>query len=146
MSVTRAAIVTEARRWIGTPWHHQAALRSVGADCIGLIAGVADALGMREAVQWRNDLRFRGYGRMPDPKKLIEACSLYLDRLSREPLPGDILLMAFMREPTHFAIVSQEVPRRMIHAYEPIGRVTEHVIDAHWKRRIVAAYAFKGIE
>jgi len=40
----RAAIVTEARRWIGTPYHHRASLRGVGTDCLGLIRGVWRAL------------------------------------------------------------------------------------------------------
>ncbi|MGR3492459.1 MAG: peptidase P60, partial [Shimia sp.] len=30
----------EARRWIGTPYHHRASLRGVGCDCLGLIRGV----------------------------------------------------------------------------------------------------------
>ena len=38
--VFRAAIVAEARGWIGTPYRHQASLKGVGADCIGLVRGV----------------------------------------------------------------------------------------------------------
>lgn len=33
-------IVTEARSWIGTPYRHQASLKSVGCDCLGLLRGV----------------------------------------------------------------------------------------------------------
>ena len=33
-------IVTEAYRWIDTPYRHQASLHTVGADCLGLIRGV----------------------------------------------------------------------------------------------------------
>jgi len=40
MSVTRDRIVEQARTWLGTPYHHQAALRGVGCDCLGLIRGV----------------------------------------------------------------------------------------------------------
>ena len=39
-AITRDAIVTEARRWIGTPYHHQASVIGVGADCLGLVRGV----------------------------------------------------------------------------------------------------------
>ena len=40
MSVTRADIVAEARAWIGTPYRHQASLKGVGCDCLGLVRGV----------------------------------------------------------------------------------------------------------
>lgn len=33
-------VVIAARRWIGTPYVHQAALRGAGADCLGLVRGV----------------------------------------------------------------------------------------------------------
>ena len=33
-------IVAEARSWIGTPYRHQASLKGVGCDCLGLLRGV----------------------------------------------------------------------------------------------------------
>ena len=42
--LARAAIVAEARRWIGTPYRHQASLIHVGCDCLGLVRGVWRAL------------------------------------------------------------------------------------------------------
>jgi NlpC/P60 family putative phage cell wall peptidase len=42
--LARAAIVAEARRWIGTPYLHQASLIGVGCDCLGLVRGVWRAL------------------------------------------------------------------------------------------------------
>ena len=33
-------IIAEARAWIGTPYHHQAAVKGVGCDCLGLVRGV----------------------------------------------------------------------------------------------------------
>ena len=42
----RADIVALARGWLGTPYHHQASLKGVGCDCLGLIRGVyAEACG-----------------------------------------------------------------------------------------------------
>ncbi len=38
--LTRAAAVAAARAWIGTPYHHQAALRGAGCDCLGLVRGI----------------------------------------------------------------------------------------------------------
>ena len=33
-------IIAAARGWIGTPYRHQASLKGVGADCLGLVRGV----------------------------------------------------------------------------------------------------------
>lgn len=35
-----ARIVALAREWIGTPYIHQASLKGVGCDCLGLLRGV----------------------------------------------------------------------------------------------------------
>ncbi|MFL5163197.1 MAG: peptidase P60, partial [Microvirga sp.] len=33
-------ILAEARSWIGTPYRHQASLKGIGCDCLGLLRGV----------------------------------------------------------------------------------------------------------
>ena len=38
--VTREEIVAAARGWLGTPYHHQASVKGVGSDCLGLIRGI----------------------------------------------------------------------------------------------------------
>src|SRR5437016_4134796 len=40
MNNIRTRIITEARSWIGTPYHHQASLKGAGCDCLGLLRGV----------------------------------------------------------------------------------------------------------
>ncbi len=35
-----AAVVAAARNWLGTPYRHQASVKGVGADCLGLVRGV----------------------------------------------------------------------------------------------------------
>src|SRR5262249_12855861 len=42
--VSRAALVAEARAWIGTPYRHQASAKGAGCDCLGLVRGVWRAL------------------------------------------------------------------------------------------------------
>lgn len=44
--LTPEAVVAEIRTWLGTPYHHQASVRGVGADCGGVQRGSADALGI----------------------------------------------------------------------------------------------------
>jgi cell wall-associated NlpC family hydrolase len=36
----RTHIVALAREWLGTPYHHQASLKGVGTDCVGLVRGI----------------------------------------------------------------------------------------------------------
>ena len=38
--IAREAIITAARGWAGTPYHHQASVKGVGCDCLGLIRGL----------------------------------------------------------------------------------------------------------
>jgi cell wall-associated NlpC family hydrolase len=142
---TRQDIVDEARRWIGTRWQHQGALRGVGVDCIGLLIGVAYALGIDDAREQRRAFEFRGYGRMPDPELLLRAASEYLDPADGPEL-GGIALMRFTGSPTHFAIVSCLEPLTIIHAYAQARKVVENSMDAVWRSRVVRWYRFRGID
>ena len=47
-SQQRAAVVAEARSWIGTPYHHGADIRGVGVDCAMLLVRVFCDLGLVE--------------------------------------------------------------------------------------------------
>ncbi len=38
--IAREDIITAARAWAGTPYHHQASVKGVGCDCLGLIRGL----------------------------------------------------------------------------------------------------------
>ena len=60
--LTRTAIVEEARAWIGTPYRHQASLKGVGCDCLGLIRGVWRAV-MGEEPE-RNGVSTNGHVRV----------------------------------------------------------------------------------
>ena len=142
--IARAAIIATAREWLGTRWQHQASLKGIGCDCIGLIVGVAHECGVAEAAAWAVDSRGQGYGRAPDPAMLLAACADYLNPLPKVAArPADILLMRFSKEPQHFAILS--VGGNIIHAYAQARRVVEHRLDALWRSRIVGAYALRGV-
>lgn len=145
---TRADIVAAAREWkdAKTPYMHQASLRGVGCDCIGLIAGVGRECGIRECFLWTVDPDSRGYGRAPDVRMLRKAVDRYLDLIPREEAgPGDILLMKFVDEPQHFAFISDSHPARIIHAYSKARRVVEHRLNAMWNARVVSAHRYRGL-
>lgn len=144
---TRAQIVAEARTWIGTPYQHQASLKGVGCDCIGLIIGVARVLGIPEAKAYDSDLRYKGYGRPPNPKMLIAACDEYLDRVPvPNALPGDIALGRIEKEPQHFGILSSIDPPYIIHSYTQVGKVTENRADENWQAKVLRIYRYRGLD
>ena len=142
--MNRAAIVAEARTWVGTPYAHQASAKALACDCIGLIVGVARTLGIREATDYDTALEVRGYGRQPDPVALLAATDKYLQQIPlAEAEPGDIYLLRFERDPMHFAILSRLDPPYIIHAVELRGGVVEHRVDHFWRNRIMRAYRYR---
>lgn len=142
----RAAIVAEARRWIGTPYVHQARERGVGTDCAGLVIGVAMALGIIDA-DWPRRNAHLGIGdhaRQPSGGALQALCERFMFRVTHAR-DGDVLLLRFRREPQHMGIC---VGDGMVHALHGFGvrKVVEHRLGETWLRRIVAVYRMPGVE
>lgn len=136
-------IVAEARRWLGTPFHHQGRLIDVGADCAGLIIGVARGLGL-------SGYDIDGYARQPDGGTLREECDREMTRVAPGGVkPGDVLLMRLGRDPQHLAIVTaarEGQPTAMIHVHsEPPSVCVEHSLDARWRRRVIQIYRLPGV-
>ena len=113
-------VVEAARRWLGTPYVHQASTRGAGADCLGLVRGV-----------WREL-----HGDEPEP------VPAYTPDWG-EPGGEDVLLFR-MREGAvakHLGIHAGGEPARFIHAYSGHG-VVESALCSPWRRRIVAVFEF----
>ena len=144
--IPAGAVVAEARTWIGTPWKHQARVKGIGVDCIGLVGGVASALGIREAFEWRDDRSLRGYGRTPVPETLLDACERFMDRVAViDRRIGDVLVIGFSAGPQHFAIVSRRSPDCIIHAYAQRRAVVETPATLPGAQ-ILRAYRFRGVQ
>lgn len=142
----RTLIVEEARRWIGTPYQHQASKREVGCDCIGLVRGVARAVGFQDPFETGDAREFTGYGASPDPARLRAAVARFLNPIGRDAAScGDIMLMRFKREPQHFALLIERHPDRMIHSLSTIGRVVETHVAGQWLPRVLGFYRFKEL-
>ncbi|WP_413717133.1 NlpC/P60 family protein [Silicimonas sp. MF1-12-2] len=138
--MTAEAVIAEARRWIGTPYRHQASVRGAGCDCLGLLRGV-----------WREV-----YGREPEEpppysmdwdevargEVLMSAACRHLNERERtKVIPGDVILFR-MREDAvakHLGICSSA--QSFIHAYARHG-VVESPLSAPWRRRISGIFAF----
>jgi NlpC/P60 family putative phage cell wall peptidase len=139
--VTGARVVAKARRWIGTPYVHQASVRGAGADCLGLLRGVwRETFGAEpEAVPpYTPDWAEPG-GR----EALWSAAERWLLPCPPgQPEPGDVLLFR-MREGSiakHLGILAEVgASPSFLHAYSGHG-VVESPLSAAWARRIVARF------
>ena len=123
----REAIVAEARRWIGTPWHHGAEVRGAGVDCARLVkaayvgAGVRPDFGVED---YPIDFMLHA-----DAERLVETIETHGGRLVEVPKPGDVAVWRFGRSFSHAGIVV-EWPARVVHAFRPWGGVVESPGDA----------------
>lgn len=140
--MTRADVVAEARKWLGTPWVHQHRAKGQAVDCAGLIICVARDLGLLPA-----DFDLNGYSRMPDGT-LLAVCDEHMDRIERSAMqPGDVLLMATEHDPQHMGILGdyRHGGLSLIHAASKAGRVIETRLMFAGNQKFRGAYALRGV-
>ena len=161
MTPTRTSIVAEARSWIGTPYRHQASLKGVGCDCLGLVRGVW------RAVIGNEPERAPPYGRdwaeASGDEAFARAARTHLIEIEpAQILPGDVVLFRYaQRYPAkHAAIVTdaefslghlvgKPAPTfpdhaLMVHAHDG-ACVSEVAIAPWWRRRLACAFRFPGV-
>jgi NlpC/P60 family putative phage cell wall peptidase len=141
---TSDAVVAAARAWIGTPYHHQASMRGIGADCLGLIRGVWRDLYDAEAE--RPPGYSRDWGEVSGEETLIEAATRHMiTRECASPEPGEVIVFRMRAGAIakHAAILA--TPTTMIHAME--DRVAAEIaFTTYWRRRVAAVFAFPGTQ
>jgi len=142
-TITRADIVAAANQWLGTPYHHQASLRGVGCDCLGLVRGI-----------WREL-----HGDEPEPVPAYSPrwaestgedslAAAALRHLTRVPpgaeRPGDVLLFHWRAHlpAKHCAILS--APGRIIHAHDG-ACVAEVALTPWWRRHLSHVFSFPEV-
>jgi NlpC/P60 family putative phage cell wall peptidase len=129
-----------ARSWIGTPYRHQAALKGVGCDCLGLLIGVWREVTGGEAgpvppytPDWAEAM-----GR----ETFVEGLREYLREIAPgEAREGDLVLFRWRAHlpAKHAAILT--APDLMVHAQEK-AVVTEVPVSDWWRRRMAFAFEF----
>jgi NlpC/P60 family putative phage cell wall peptidase len=163
MISTRTAIVTLARGWLGTPYHHQASLKGVGTDCVGLVRGIWRELYGTEPEQL--PAYTRDWAEAQARETLLEAARRHLVEVPHgQAQPGDILIFRWRRDAPakHCAILaSADVPllpalgeraevrgrkglvrsSTMIHAMEG-APVSEVSLSPWWRRHLAGVFAF----
>ncbi|WP_036296834.1 NlpC/P60 family protein [Methylosinus sp. PW1] len=140
--IARAAIVAQARLWIGTPYRHQASLINVGCDCLGLVRGV-----------WRAVVG-------PEPETAPPYSPDWAEALGEETLAlaahrhfavvetnsfraGDVLLFRFRdHSPAkHLGIATSAT--HMVHAHG--GACVAEAPIGLWRKKLTGAFAFPGV-
>lgn len=142
---SRAQIIAEARTWLGTPYQHQASLKGVACDCLGLLRGLyrfAEGNEPEAMPAYTSD--WAEAGRV---ETLYQAACRHLIEIpSATARPGDVLL--FRWRPNlpmkHCALLV--APSRIIHAYDAAGAVAETDLAEAWQRQLAAAFAFRFVE
>ena len=133
-------VVEIARSWVGTRFHHQGRVKGQGVDCIGLIAGVAQELG----IEFEDK---QNYAREPQNGELQKELEKYLRPCELQN--GCVALFKIDKEPQHVGIVGEwrlengESKYTLIHAYAQARKVVEHGFDELWRKRMVATYQFR---
>lgn len=135
-------IIAEALSWIGTPYHHQASLKGLGCDCLGLLRGVWRAVMGSEpempppySPDWAEASR---------ADTLVEAARRHLVEVEDRAFePGDVLLFRFREQlpAKHCAIAV--TPGTMVHAHDGAA-VCEVAIRPWWQRHLAGVFRFPG--
>ncbi len=132
--------VALARGWLGTPYRHQASLKGVGADCLGLVRGIWRELYDEEPMQ--PPAYSRDWAEATNANTLYEGALAHLSLETRGTIEtGDILLFRYREDLPckHMAIASSATT--MIHAYDRTA-VVETSIGSWWQRRIAGIFTF----
>ncbi len=143
MALTQENIVAETRDWIGTPYRHQASLKGVGCDCLGLVRGVWRALIGEEPE--RAPPYAPGWAEAASGEPLADAAARHLVAIALDEFgAGDVLLFRWRaRLPAkHAAIVTSA--DTMVHAHDGAA-VAEVAISPWWRRRLAYAFRFPGV-
>lgn len=137
--VQREQVIEIAKTWLGTPYHHQGAVKGAGVDCAFILIKVFHEAGLIPDIDprpyppdWhmhRNEEKYLGW---------VKQYAVPV----RTPLPGDLAVFKFGRCVSHGAIVI-EWPF-IIHAYVGIGVELANVQSNTMARRLAGFWSLWG--
>lgn len=111
--MTVEAIISEARAWMGTPYHHHARIKGVGVDCAQLLCEVYEAVGLVPHIDT---------GHYPHDWHLHRGEELFMEWLDRvgahridAPAAGAVALFRFGRAFSHGGVMVST--RECVHSY-----------------------------
>ena len=122
-SEARAAVVAEARSWVGTPYADGARVKGHGVDCGQLLIGVYSAVGLIP------ELDVGYYAPQHHMHSTVEVYLGHVMNFSREiegpPAPGDVVMFKFGRVFSHGGIVV--LWPKIVHSLRLDGTTYENV-------------------
>lgn len=153
---TRAQFIAKAREYLGTPCAHQGRRKGPRGriDCLGLLLCVSEDLQLAD--KDGKSIRATDYANYPPMQDVHEECARRLVLVAHgaaltDPTPGDVVSLRLARRGEggmrcHLAIVTYlRGSLGMIHALSLVGKVSEHILDAKWRRRITGIFSVPGL-
>ena len=112
----RQAIVEEALTWVQTPWHHAECVKGAGVDCVGLLRGVYNAVGLThiqasEIPYYPPDIMLH-----KNAETVLDVIVKYAKEVE-QPQMGDVVLWRFGHIFAHAGIIINWP--MVVHAYKP---------------------------
>jgi NlpC/P60 family putative phage cell wall peptidase len=154
----RERVTAEALTWLGTPYRHQASLKGVGCDCLGLVRGVWRALYGTEPEMM--PAYTPDWAEACGEETLAAAAGRHMTAIAIDAAgPGDVLLFRWRANlpAKHAGIIvfsslsdlrsssplvsASGAGVRFIHAHQGAA-VAMATLSPWWRRRIAFAFRF----
>jgi cell wall-associated NlpC family hydrolase len=134
----REQIVSVAKKWVGTPFHHRARILQNGVDCANYLVAVYHEVGLVEDLDL--GLYPHDWHLHRDEERFVEWLDKYADTV---PFPrlGDVILMQFGRTYSHGAIYIDN--NQIIHSYVGHGVSVGDLSDFFDRKKLF--YRIKGL-
>lgn len=133
-------MIKVARAWLGTPYIHQASLKGVGCDCLGLIRGVWREV---EGTEPEKTPAYSSSWAETGKQELLlnVANSHFKPVITSMRMPGDLIVFRIRPNAVakHCGIMSG--PGSFIHAYDG-NIVVECRLTKFWVDRIAGVFRF----
>lgn len=144
LQISRTDIVAHTRAWIGTPYHHQASVRGIGTDCLGLVRGLLREIAGTEPQSL--PAYTRDWAEASGDEAMLAGAREHLNEIAvGHERPGDVLVFRLRSglAAKHAAILATATT--MIHALEGCP-VAEVPFSAWWRRRLAGVFSFHGLD
>ena len=137
IEVKRQDIIIEAKEWLGTKWQHQASLKQVACDCVGLVRGVyreLTGIDVNIAIDYPASWHL-----FKKEERLYDEAKRHMVEITKDEVrPGDVLVFGFYDHPaSHVGILTSH--DTFIHSYQDIVVVV--VLIPHTVLVLVASSA-----
>ena len=128
-------IISKAREFLNTPYHHQGRVKGAGIDCAGLVICVAHELNLSQ-------YDISNYPRESDGIELQELFNQNAV-LVKDLDIGNIVLLKIKKVPQHCGIIGiKNNVKTLIHACRKRKKVVEIEFTKDYIRKVVGVYKF----